>query len=97
MKTTFGKKVNQLSKENDSFQVWKTIKTKYADTIVLVRTDEHYFTFGSDAVTVNKITSVEITFSGQNHYQCSFLFYRLDTVLSKLINAGPKVAVCDQL
>ncbi len=79
-----------------TFQVWQTIKTKYNYAIVFVRIEDDYYTFKEDAVTVNQITGIEIT-TKQNQQQCCILFHQLHNLLPKLVKAGHKIAVCDQL
>lgn len=79
------------------FHTWKRIKQKYPDTVVVVRSKEVYLTFSDDAIMVSGITSVKLTKGKDGRLRCSFPFYRLDDMLSKLTKADYKIAVCDQL
>jgi DNA mismatch repair protein MutS len=79
------------------FNTWKAIKQKYSDAVVVIRHEETYTTFNSDAITFNQVASIRLATNKEERRQCSFPFYHLDSMLSKLIKAGHRVAVCDQL
>lgn len=79
------------------FHTWESIKQKYPDTIVVIRNMEVYLTFSDDANIVNEVTSVKLTKGKDGRRRCSFHFYRLGDMLSKLTKADYKIAVCDQL
>jgi Mismatch repair ATPase (MutS family) len=87
----------KLNTIDETFEVWKKIKTKYVSAIVWIRRGEDYFVFGDDMIIMNQITSVETITNEHNKRHCHFPFYKLDTFLSALVRAGHRVAVCDQL
>lgn len=78
-------------------KAYSTIKAKYSDAIVLLRSDEEYITFEDDATLVNQIADNCITEFEPTNNTCRFAFNALDTILLKLVKAGNRVAICDQL
>jgi DNA mismatch repair protein MutS len=77
------------------------IKAKYPDAILLFRVGDFYETFGADAVTASKVLGITLT--KRNHSSptalelAGFPHHALDTYLHKLVKAGYRVAICDQL
>lgn len=78
-------------------KTWQFLKTKYSTTIVLIRIEECYFTFDNDAYILSSITSIASTDCEHLKMQCYFPAQHLDNYLSKLVKAGNRVAICDQL
>lgn len=78
-------------------KAWQSLKGKYSNTIVLLRIEEYYFTFDNDAYTVSSITGIASTNCEHLKMQCCFPVAELDTCLNKLVKAGNRVAICDQL
>ncbi|MGN6355487.1 MAG: hypothetical protein ACTHLB_19010 [Parafilimonas sp.] len=78
------------------FDIWKAIKQKYSDVIVVIRTEETYITFGCDAIIINQVASVKLTRDKQGCRQCNFPVYRLDKILPKLTKVDYQIAVCEQ-
>ncbi len=78
------------------FKFWKEITAKYPNIIVLIKVGDYYSTFGADAVTLSELIAIELRVE-ENQKYCRFLFHQLDTILIKLVKAGHKVAVCEQL
>lgn len=82
-------------------QQHNAIKAKYPDAILLFRVGDFYETFGQDAV--NASTVLGITLTKRNNGNASslelagFPHHALDTYLHKLVKAGYRVAICDQL
>ncbi len=78
-----------------------TIKSKYPGAVLLFRVGDFYETFGEDAVKVAKILGIILTKRANgsaSHVELAgFPHHALDTYLPKLIRAGMRVAVCDQL
>ena len=82
-------------------QQHKAIKQKYPDAILLFRVGDFYETFGSDAITASQVLGITLT-KRNNGYNASnelagFPHHALDTYLHKLVKAGYRVAICDQL
>ncbi len=76
------------------------IKTKYPDALLLFRVGDFYETFGSDAVKAANILGIVLTHrnnGGDNVELAGFPHHSLNTYLPKLVKAGERVAICDQL
>ena len=77
------------------------IKAKYPDALLLFRVGDFYETFGEDAVRASKILDIVLTKrkNGAAAYVelAGFPHHSLDTYLPKLVRAGNRVAICDQL
>ena len=89
------------SEESPLMQQHNAIKQKYPDAILLFRVGDFYETFGSDAVITSKILGITLT-KRNNGVASSlelagFPHHALDTYLHKLVKAGYRVAICDQL
>ncbi len=82
-------------------QQHRAIKQKYPDAILLFRVGDFYETFGEDAIKAS--TVLGITLTKRNNGAASslelagFPHHALDTYLHKLVKAGYRVAICDQL
>jgi len=77
------------------------IKTKYPGALLLFRVGDFYETFGEDAITASKILGIVLTKRGSGSATevelAGFPHHSLDTYLPKLVRAGQRVAICDQL
>ncbi len=77
------------------------IKAKYPDAILLFRVGDFYETFGQDAVNTSNVLGITLTKrNGANSASADlagFPHHALDTYLHKLVKAGYRVAICDQL
>ena len=82
-------------------QQHKAIKTRYPDAVLLFRVGDFYETFNEDAVVASKVLGIVLTkrANGSASYVdlAGFPYHSLDTYLHKLVKAGYRVAVCDQL
>ncbi len=81
-------------------QQYNTIKTKYPDALLLFRVGDFYETFGEDAVKSSKILGIILTHrnnGGDRTELAGFPHHSLNTYLPKLVKAGQRVAICDQL
>lgn len=80
---------------------YNKIKSKYPDALLLFRVGDFYETFGSDAVKASNILGIVLTrrANGAAAYieLAGFPHHSLDTYLPKLVKAGLRVAICDQL
>jgi DNA mismatch repair protein MutS len=78
-----------------------SIKAKYPDAILLFRVGDFYETFGNDAMLASKILGITLTKRGAGSpgetELAGFPYHSLDTYLHKLVKAGHRVAICDQL
>ena len=77
------------------------IKAKYPDAILLFRVGDFYETFGEDAIVSSKVLGITLTKrangSASSIELAGFPHHSLDTYLHKLVKAGYRVAICDQL
>ena len=77
------------------------IKAKYPDALLLFRVGDFYETFGADAIKTSKILGIVLTKRKNGaaaHIELAgFPHHSLETYLPKLVRAGQRVAVCDQL
>ncbi len=81
-------------------QQYNTIKTKYPDALLLFRVGDFYETFGEDAIKAAKILGIILTHrnnGGDRTELAGFPHHSLNTYLPKLVKAGQRVAICDQL
>lgn len=82
-------------------QQYNAIKAKYPDAMLLFRVGDFYETFGSDAVKASKILGIILTKRGagsENETELAgFPHHSINTYLPKLVKAGERVAICDQL
>ena len=80
---------------------YNAIKAKYPDALLLFRVGDFYETFGSDAVKAAKILDIILTKRGAGSASetelAGFPHHSLNTYLPKLVKAGERVAICDQL
>lgn len=82
-------------------QQHRAIKQKYPDAILLFRVGDFYETFGQDAVVASGVLGITLTKRNNGAASSSelagFPHHALDTYLHKLVKAGHRVAICDQL
>lgn len=79
---------------------YNTIKAKYPDAMLLFRVGDFYETFGEDAVRASRILDIVLTKranGSDNSALAGFPHHSLNTYLPKLVKAGLRVAICDQL
>ncbi|MBK6963860.1 MAG: DNA mismatch repair protein MutS [Bacteroidales bacterium] len=80
---------------------YNAIKAKYPDALLLFRVGDFYETFGEDAIKTSDILGIVLTrrANGAAAYieLAGFPHHALDTYLPKLVRAGHRVAICDQL
>ncbi len=92
-----------MSKTADTplMQQHKAIKQKYPDAVLLFRVGDFYETFGEDAVISSRVLGITLTKrnngSATSSELAGFPHHSLDTYLHKLVKAGYRVAICDQL
>ncbi|MES2558837.1 MAG: DNA mismatch repair protein MutS [Bacteroidota bacterium] len=87
--------------ETPLMKQYNQIKTKYPGAILLFRVGDFYETFGEDAVKAAQILGIVLTKRANgsaSHIELAgFPHHSLDTYLPKLVRAGQRVAICDQL
>lgn len=89
------------TKETPLMKQYSAIKARYAGALLLFRVGDFYETFGEDAVTASKILNITLTKrangSASEVALAGFPHHALDNYLPKLVRAGQRVAICDQL
>jgi DNA mismatch repair protein MutS len=87
--------------ETPLMKQYSAIKIKYPGALLLFRVGDFYETFGEDAVKASKILDITLTKRGAGTASevalAGFPYHSLDTYLPKLVRAGQRVAICDQL
>jgi DNA mismatch repair protein MutS len=88
-------------KETPLMKQYNQIKAKYPDACLLFRVGDFYETFGEDAIRASKILGIVLTKRGNGSESetalAGFPHHSLNTYLPKLVKAGLRVAICDQL
>lgn len=87
-------------KETPLSRQYNEIKAKYPGALLLFRVGDFYETFGEDAIKASKILGIVLTRrnnGGAHDELAGFPHHSLDTYLPKLVRAGQRVAICDQL
>ncbi len=91
----------KTTKETPLMKQYNEIKRKYPDACLLFRVGDFYETFGEDAVRASKILGIVLTKRGAGSETetalAGFPHHSLNTYLPKLVKAGLRVAICDQL
>ncbi len=87
--------------ETPLMKQYYSIKSKYPDALLLFRVGDFYETFSDDAIKTSEILGIVLTRrangSASSVELAGFPHHALDTYLPKLVRAGQKVAICDQL
>ena len=79
---------------------YNTIKEKYPDAMLLFRVGDFYETFGDDAIKAAQVLGITLTHrnnGGEKTELAGFPHHSVNTYLPKLVKAGMRVAICDQL
>lgn len=91
----------KAKKETPLMKQYNTIKAKYPDAMLLFRVGDFYETFGEDAVKCARVLNITLTKRGAGSESetalAGFPHHSLNTYLPKLVKAGMRVAICDQL
>ncbi len=93
-----------MANETPMMKQFNDIKTQYPDAMLLFRCGDFYETYCEDAVRASKVLGITLTHRSNGGTSSSapiemagFPFHALDTYLPKLVRAGMRVAICDQL
>ncbi|SDB57362.1 DNA mismatch repair protein MutS [Flavobacteriaceae bacterium MAR_2010_188] len=91
----------KVKKETPLMKQYNAIKAKYPDALLLFRVGDFYETFGKDAIKASKILDIILTKRGAGSESeielAGFPHHSLNNYLPKLVKAGERVAICDQL
>lgn len=92
---------SKAGKETPLMKQYNQIKSKYPGALLLFRVGDFYETFGEDAVKASKTLDIVLTKrangSASEMELAGFPHHAMDTYLPKLVRAGYRVAICDQL
>ncbi len=87
--------------ETPLMKQYYAIKSKHPDAILLFRVGDFYETFGEDAIRASEILGITLTRRANGSASfvelAGFPYHALDTYLPRLVRAGQRVAICDQL
>jgi DNA mismatch repair protein MutS len=87
--------------ETPLMKQYYNIKTKHPDAILLFRVGDFYETFGEDAIRASEILGITLTRRANGSASfvelAGFPYHALDTYLPRLVRAGQRVAICEQL
>ncbi len=89
-----------MAKETPLMKQYNKIKAKYPDALLLFRVGDFYETFGEDAVKAAKVLDIVLTNRNNGSERselAGFPHHSINTYLPKLVKAGFRVAICDQL
>ena len=94
----------EIAKETPMMKQFHDIKAQYPDAMLLFRCGDFYETYCEDAIKASKVLNITLTHRSngatgaqQSIEMAGFPFHALDTYLPKLVRAGMRVAICDQL
>ena len=94
-------KSNEKDVTTPLMRQYNSIKAKYPDSLLLFRVGDFYETFGEDAIKTSQILGIVLTrrANGAASYVelAGFPYHALESYLPKLVKAGQRVAICDQL
>ena len=91
------KTAKKLEAVSPILRQYDTMKTKHPDAMLLFRTGDSYTMYRDDAVKASKLLDLSLTKKGDHIEKVSFPHHALDINLPKLVRAGARVALCDQL
>ena len=92
--------MSKVKSETPLMKQYNLIKSKYPDTLLLFRVGDFYETFGQDAIKASKVLGIILTArnNGSSKIELAgFPHHSVGNYLPKLVKAGHRVAVCDQL
>jgi DNA mismatch repair protein MutS len=91
----------QKTADTPLMQQHRAIKARYPDAVLLFRVGDFYETFGADAIVASRVLGITLTRrnngAAADNELAGFPHHALDTYLHKLVRAGHRVAICDQL
>ena len=91
---------SKVKKVTPLMQQYFKVKTKYPDAILLFRVGDFYETFGEDAITASQVLGIILTKrnnGGSDIELAGFPHHSMDMYLPRLVRAGYRVAICEQL
>ncbi len=93
--------IHEATSDKSLVEQYEEMKKKHPDSILLFRVGDFYETFSDDAIAASEILGITLTCrangSAQHLELAGFPHHALDTYLPKLVRAGKRVAICEQL
>ena len=93
--------VDMKKEDNSTYRQVLSLKEKHPDALILMRGGDFYEAFGEDALkaarTLGIVNSRRATAKGEKYDYAAFPHHALDVYLPKLVRAGYRIAICDQL
>ncbi|MBA3046429.1 MAG: DNA mismatch repair protein MutS [Candidatus Thermoplasmatota archaeon] len=90
-----------MTDDSPMMKQYKSIKSQYPGTVVFFRMGDFYETFGDDAVITARVLDITLTarghFKGEKMPLAGIPYHALDTYLHRMVKAGYKVAICEQI
>lgn len=85
-------------KKSTILEQYRELKKKHPESLLLFRCGDFYETYDADASVASAILGITLTKNAKNNINMAgFPYHALDTYLPKLIRAGKRVAICDQI
>ena len=84
-------------KENYTIMRFKSMKEKHPDALLLFRYGDVYITYNEDAVTASRVLGITLIRRSEGYDMAGFPYFRLEEYMHKLIRAGHRIAICDQI
>ena len=84
-------------KENYTIMKFKSLKEKHPDALLLFRYGDVYITYDEDAVTASRVLGITLIRRSEGYDMAGFPTVLLDDSIPKLIRAGHRIAICDQI
>lgn len=91
------KTAKKLEAVSPILKQYDTMKTRHPDAMLLFRTGDSYTMYRDDAMKASELLDLSLTKNGDRIEKVSFPHHALDINLPKLVRAGVRVALCDQL
>ncbi|GHU85760.1 DNA mismatch repair protein MutS [Bacteroidia bacterium] len=85
-----------MKQDSPLMKQYYDIKSQYNDALILFRVGDFYETFGTDAILTSQILGIVLTRRSDTEL-AGFPYHSIDTYLPKLVKAGHRVAICEQL
>ena len=95
-----GENANPEDNQTPLMRQYYQTKAKHPDALLLFRVGDFYETFGEDAITTSRVVGIVLTSrnNGGNDVELAgFPYHSLDVYLPKMVRAGYRVAICEQL
>ena len=89
--------VEQPTETSETMKQFEDLKSKHPDAIFLFRRGDFYETYKEDAKVASDILGITLTKHKDGYQMAGFPHHALDTYLPKLVRAGKRIAICDQL